>query len=210
MSMILESDILYDILPYVDLETVGKLFNANKLINNLCNNKHFWKVKFNNDHEMFVAKSDNWLYEYKCIVLARDQTIKFVNHFIKMARQSANMQGALPQYYLYIRDVVTLPNLDWIPNVSQLQLNEYTTTLLILGISSASLFKKDMARFHVSFEIHPSQIRKSSVLMSMNDFINYMTKLYYDYGNFIVQDPQCNRFKFTNYKLDKWLFYGEK
>lgn len=204
MSLILESDILHHILRYVDLKTICDIFCVNKIIENLCYAKHFWKEKIKVDYKNIVPQCDDWLWEYKRIFFVHAQTIKFVNHFIKMVKQSASVQHVVSFYNLRIRNEVTGSNLYWVPKSLLSQLTKYTESAIILSVEPESIFNLDMIRFQVLFDTHltypPNVQWPLCVSMSMNEFINYITKLHYDYGNFMVRDHNLNSFMFSNYK----------
>ena len=198
MSIILKTDILYNILPYIDLTCIGKLFCVNKIINKLCSDKHFWKTKFNNDYKNVISKNNNWLCEYKNVSLAYIQTIKFVDHFIKCAQ--IYKPRILPDTFsICIRGIVSYSDLYWISEKSQMQLRKYPPPSIFLGRHKGKYETLIEYPFFVSVTNKTGFSEPAYINMCKREFINYVTKLHYDYGNFAIYNRSNVSILFTNY-----------
>ena len=201
MSMILESDIIYNILPHVDLETIGKLFCVNKFVNKLCNDKYFWKSKFSDKYKNFIAKSEKWLCEYKCVSLAHMQAIKFVDHFIEMGNL---LHSCLSRdYYVITRNIIDHQNLYWIPDKLKLRLlSEGVYSSVFFGMNCNNTGSLNDKPFYVSLSVrHRSNHHShtSDLYVSKQEFVDYITKIHYDYGNFTMYEYNDDEILFMDY-----------
>ena len=193
MSTILESDIIYNVLSYIDFRTIGNIFCVSKLVNNLCNDKHFWKNKFMNDYHMVIPKSDNWLYEYKCISLVNIQTIKIVKYLISV---DAGCRLYYPQfnmqYAIRIHNTITNPHLYWIPDNLKRMVGK--------GLSSVEFKVLTHDMFSIIFTMCAAEVH--SIYMNQHELINYMTRICYDYKDVVIFD-NITSYLFSDYPNKK-------
>ena len=182
MSTILESDVIYNILPHVDLETIGNLFCVNKIVHKLCNDKHFWKTKFNNDYKNVISKSEDFLYEYKDIFLRYVQSHKSITHFIKIC-------NVLKKRYKAVYGIYSIRVLDHItPSVFNGQ--------GFIGFSSDT-----NSRLKINLEKYDKNgtSKINACNLSPDMLIDCMAKIQYEYGDIFMYDNYDNNFTFTDY-----------
>ena len=194
-SDILQSDILYNILPHVDLETIGKLLCVNKFVNKLCSDKHFWKQKFKICNKTLPSKSDDWLLEYKNVWICTKRAIKFVDHFIKISNTNFN------SYKIYIHDTVNGAHLFWIPPKTRSRIKkEYISHSLIFEIYTISengdfIFNLKL-RSYKTVSKRSQKIYSKSTKLPYKKFVKYIITLYYFYNNLIMTNSEGGEFLF--------------
>lgn len=203
MSMILESDILYNILLHLDLTSVGNIFRLNKFVNRLCNNEYFWKIKFETDYKNIVPQSYEWLREYKTVSFAHTQTIKFAEYMIKGDKYNSRYGVPFP-FYARLCSIVNWSNLYWVPHKLRSQLHENSITSIFLAMNQL-MSRSTTSLFSIGFRIQggtPYYGDLSYIYISKEEFIKYVTKLRYDYGNFEFHDQYEMRRVFSNWTCD--------
>ena len=173
MSLILESDIIYNILPHVDLPTIGTLLCINKFVNKLCNDKHFWKNKIKYDYKNVIPKSDEWLYEYKCIYEIYVRSIKFVDDFIVDGLTHTPVRGYRGTG-IHVRELINLDHFRWISQISHLKLGSQATV---------SFFVYNHEIVSVVLNIYIGTISNGPCILYLlrGTFIDYIINLHYNH-----------------------------
>ena len=170
MALILESDIIYNVLPHTGFPTIRKLLCVNKFVNKLCNDVHFWKAKLKNDYKNVIPKSDKWMQEYKCIYKIHIRSIKFVNNFI-----IEGMSYITPSYHVHVHELINLDHFRWIPNISKLKLGSQATTSLYY-------INYKVNKFTIVFKITiHGTMEHTLCALSRDEFTNYMINLHYNH-----------------------------
>ena len=178
MSLILESDIIYSILPHVGIPTMGVLFCVNKFVNKLCNDKYFWKEKVEKDYKNIILKSDDWIMEYKYIYETRIRANNCVDNFVFYIINRYHNRGSI----IYIRPPIMTPvdleYLRWIPSLSLLPPG-YKANFSNFNIDT----KKQVVHMEL-FGRHKKLTGKTAYLqLSYDEFKKYMANLYYYYND---------------------------
>ena len=181
MSLILESDIIYSILPYVCIPTIGKLFCVNKFVNKLCNDKYFWKEKVEKDYKNMILKSDDWIIEYKHIyethIRAGDCVDNFFSRITKCFQENTSV-GATAYASPPIMTSINLDYFHWLhtlllfgpgcqAQISNFNVNVETQVIRMDLIISYNKLMKETARLYLSY----------------HEFKKYMANLYYYYND---------------------------
>ena len=200
--LILESDIIYNVLPYVDFKTISNIFCVSKLVNNLCNDKHFWKNKFMNDYKNVIAKSDNWLCEYKNIMLINIHTIKFVEHFLKTVDGYNKTYPASMAYIFKIYGIIECPHLYEIFDNPKINNTKHS---IFFGIHDNTI-----SNFYMGFRTYTCIGTTRKFLnfnyekcLSKENFIKCITILRYNDDNYIINDIYSNKFTFSEFTNTK-------
>ena len=181
MSIILESDIIYNILPHVDLETIGKLFCVNKKVNKLCFDKHFWKLKIENDHKNIVFNSNEWLHEYKNIHVAHVQAIKFIEYLIDWGKKYHGTNSFFSIFYIKKR--IDSSYLCWNQPMPLLMPTKKIKQFISLTDDISTPFRITFWFWTIK------KIRDTSYIdLSIDELTNYITNLRYDYGKISIYD----------------------
>ena len=180
MSLILESDIIYNILPHIDLPTIGTLLCISTFVNKLCSDTHFWKGKISNDYKNVIPKSDNWIYEYKCIYKTHIRAIKFVDEFIAYGLSHDYTLKGIGGIIL-INGSINLDHFRWIPNLPTSKLGSVSTAIYFL-INNIKLFR-------VSFIIYYGDVYHNSYTLDLprDGLTDYVINLYYNHHNITMK-----------------------
>lgn len=197
MSIFFNKDLLYNILSHAELPTIGMVFRVNKIINDLHDNKHFWKGKFINDCNHVIPKSDNWLCEYKHVLLLRKMAIEFLDILNKNVLYTKIRLGYDPQ----------TRNFHWLPLPHILKhINEFESKEHIIKDGSL-YFEKYMPPDNFGFMI---SFRNSKILdnrhcveetaehATRESMITCITRLSYDCENLVLEDNHGNEFLFSD------------
>ena len=174
MSMILESDIIYSILPHADLPTIGKLLCGNKFVNKLCSNKYFWEEKIKNDYKNVIPKSDEWLYEYKCIYTIHVKSIKFIDNFIAKNIECIRNNSAL-EFSVHMFESINLDHFRWIPEISKMNLENAAKTII--------LYAGNIEKICVSFTVFTpvAFVAAFNVYLTLNQLTDYVINVHYNH-----------------------------
>ena len=176
MSLILESDIIYNVLPHAKLPTIGDLLCLNKLINKLCSDKNFWKEKIKHDYKNVIPKSNEWINEYKCIYKIYIRSITFIDNFIARSIEHLNNYER-NNFEAYVDEVIILDYFRWITDMIPLPTGSKAQT-------SAIYMNTNIKKFCVTFITHTSTFTKvSNVSLSNSEFTDYVINLYYNHDN---------------------------
>ena len=183
MSLLLESDIIYNILLHANLQTIGNIFCVNKIIHKLCCDKYFWKSKIENDYKNVIPKSNDWIYEYKCIYTSYVRALKFVEYLIVNGNKI--QQHNSPAHSLFIKKFVNISYLRW--SQTSLPLSPDMKKIM----TSVSLVPNDVNLVCVTFYIFSDQLYLGPVIreeFSIDIFTNYITSICYDYGDIDIHN----------------------
>ena len=174
MSLILESDIIYNILPCINLSTIGKLFCVNKCVNKLCHDKYFWKEKLKHDWKNVIPKSDEWTNEYKCIYKIYIRSIKFIDNFIAGGTEHLNNYNS-SSFKTHVNELINLDYFRWITGITPLPTGSKAQTSIIY-------MNTNIKKFCVTFITRTNIFTKvSSASLSHNEFTDYVINLYYNH-----------------------------
>ena len=214
MSLILESDIIYNVLPHATLPTIGDLLCLNTLINKLCSDKNFWKAKLRDDYQNVTPKSDKWVNEYKCIYETYVRSVVFINKFIRngIARhmnathtaaivfqngfvaREIPCNGRDPIFITHVRDPINPDHFQWIPEISDLVLkNQIHNTTSKNQIHTSAFYRHTyIKKFCVAFTVldHGTKYLFEYHL-SREEFTDYLINLHYNHNIIYMGDYIC-------------------
>lgn len=220
MSIILENDILYNILSYIDLPTIGNIICVNKTINKLCCAKHFWKKKFYNNYNYVISKSDDWVHEYKRVHSSHKMAIKFVKNFSEMRHtypqlhnyhfNKININDNITPFDLRkLNDHIIKCGLCWLPEKIVNKINEFES--LDHNVMKSSMdfeiysHEDGTTDFAAMFDIDPVvyqysiyMINRATAKITKEMFITGITVLSYNYEDLILCDTYNNEFLFLD------------
>ena len=180
MYILFESDVLYSILQYVNLQTVGRIAILNKCINKLCDTEHFWKSRCIRDYKILKHKGGSWISGYKHM----HSSHKIATRFVKLFATNIG--------YIGIHKNVNIRDLKWLPPHMLKYIDDNK-------LSNDSMI--DLLRFKIN-NGHDNYSKKYEFVMAFyrygeesigqcitrKEFINCIMRLYYDYPSVIFKD----------------------
>jgi len=175
MSLILESDIIYSILPHVCISTIGKLLCVNKFVNKLCNDKYFWKEKGEKDYKNMILKSDEWVMEYKCIYETHIWSNRYVDNFV--ADEIKYYQNnSIYRFTHYDHSPVNIDYFCWVSEISLLKSDRQVKKFMVN-------MDPKTKELHIQFVIYHNNIYDDIIYtyLSYDQFKKHIAHLYYYY-----------------------------
>ena len=185
MSFILESDIIYNILPHVDIPSIGKLLCVNKFVNKLCSDKHFWKEKVKNDYKNMILKSDEWLWEYKCIYVAYVRAIYFVDNYIESVIKDNQYCGGVSYNTAITPSAMEMINLDYFSLIQEFALLKPGSKT---GVGILKLHT-NVQMAYLEFVIYHDNVLEGTIELHFyyDEFKECMANFYYYYNDLNIR-----------------------
>jgi hypothetical protein len=208
----------FEILKNLDIKSLPQACLVNKIMNKLCNDKHFWFEKFKHDYlQLFIEPSgySEWIKEYNKIHNLKDiaKKVLMINDIERNRSDQWQSEGSI---CIYDNDTVNISDFF---NDKKLEINDITVNLMSYW-ENYYIYPKNnhyILSCIIDHQVNNEDVQHDiQVIKSKNEIIDILTSLIYhkcrieDSGfdgiPFLIADQEPP----TNYSENERLWFNRR
>ncbi len=194
----LNKDTWSNVLLQADAETLKTSCIINKDTVDICKDLQFWKLKYEQENLPFIITTDNYIDDYDKIKKIKFNLVKLYNNVVNSKK-----------YDIFsITDDVDINEMTWLPEKMIKSIKTHPDDV-DEGINIEFDFKKlTLILYYIATDEDEEDLKdklKVKIKLTKDEFINYLTKLYFYHENAAITDGDDTYIGYDTLMNDKLI-----